>query len=72
MSRQDRIREIIAREIWNYMECPWDFDNPEPGSMADLQKRMALDQAERIRKALENDKRQRGHRIAQFVFGDRP
>lgn len=69
MNRQDRTRDLIAREIWDYQECPWDFDNVEPGSMAELQKRMALDQAERIRKALENDKRERGRSIAKFIFG---
>lgn len=70
--KQERIREIIAREIWAYQECPWDFDNVEAGSMAELQKRMALDQAERIRIALEKDKRERGRTIARFVFGARP
>lgn len=42
------MRELIAREIWRYQECPWDFDNP-PDGMAQLQKQMALDQAEGIK-----------------------
>ena len=25
----EAIRTLIAREIWRYNECPWDFDNPE-------------------------------------------
>jgi hypothetical protein len=38
------IAEEIAREIWRYNECPWDFDDP-PEGMAQLQKQIALDQA---------------------------
>jgi len=55
MTRQSdvAIRDIIAREIWRYNECPWDFDNP-PEGMAQLQKQIAVDQAECIRKVLIN------------------
>lgn len=38
------MRTLLAREIWRYNECPWDFDNP-PEGMAQLQKQIALDQA---------------------------
>jgi hypothetical protein len=24
----EAIRTLIAREIWRYQECPWDFDKP--------------------------------------------
>lgn len=44
-------RNVIAREIWAYQECPWDFDNPG-AMMGELQKQMAIDQAERIRVAV--------------------
>lgn len=45
------IRILIAREIWRYQECPWDFDNPN-SMMGELQKQKALDQAEHIRKVV--------------------
>lgn len=45
-------RDLIAREIWRYQECPWDFDNVEPGSMGALQKSIAVDQAYNIVVAL--------------------
>jgi hypothetical protein len=41
----DAMRALLAREIWRYNECPWDFDNP-PEGMAQLQKEIAIDQAE--------------------------
>lgn len=44
-------RNMIAKEIWAYNECPWDFDTP-PEGMAQLQKQLAVDQAERIRDRL--------------------
>lgn len=47
----EAIRTLIAREIWRYNECPWDFDNPE-GHMAELQKRLCIDQAECLRKVI--------------------
>lgn len=67
MSSANTIREIIAREIWAYNECPWNFDAP-PEGMAELQKKLAIDQAERIRIALENASRERGKSIARFVM----
>ncbi len=66
----DATREIIAREIWGYNESPWDFNNP-PEGMAKLQKQMAVDQAERIRAALEKAKVLRGKSLARFVFQGR-
>lgn len=45
------MRMVIAKEIWAYNECPWDFDNPD-SMMGELQKQMAIDQAERIRVAI--------------------
>lgn len=45
---EEAMRLVIAREIWAYQECPWDFDNPND-MMGELQKRIAIDQAERIR-----------------------
>ena len=36
--------DLLAREIWRYNECPWDFDAP-PEGMAALQKQIALDHA---------------------------
>lgn len=65
--KSDQERNIIAREIWAYQECPWDFDNP-PEGMAQLQKQMAIDQAERIRTALDLNRRSIGKRLAQFVM----
>jgi hypothetical protein len=47
----EAIRTLIAREIWRYNECPWDFDNPD-NMMGDLQKQVAIDQAEGIRKVI--------------------
>jgi hypothetical protein len=44
----EAFRTMIAREIWAFNECPWDFDNP-PAGMAGLQKELAVNQAERIR-----------------------
>lgn len=41
------MRTLLALEIWRYNECPWDFDNP-PEGMAQLQKQIALDQAESL------------------------
>jgi hypothetical protein len=41
------MRTLIAKEIWKYNECPWDFDNP-PEGIAQLQKMIAEDQAARI------------------------
>jgi hypothetical protein len=47
----EAIRTLIAREIWRYNELPYDFD--EPGTMiGDLAKKMAIDQAECIRKVI--------------------
>ena len=63
----DAIREIIAREIWAYNECPWDFDKP-PGGMAQLQKQMAIDQAERIRAVLEKTTRERCRKLVRFIM----
>lgn len=63
----DDIRSVIAREIWAYNECPWDFDNP-PEGMAQLQKQMALDQAERIQLALQKASQERGKELARFVM----
>ena len=48
---EDAMRKVIAKEIWAYQECPWDFENPD-SMMGELQKKMAMDQAERIRKAV--------------------
>lgn len=48
---EEAMRNVIAREIWAYQECPGDFDKPD-GMMGELQKRMAIDQAERIRLAV--------------------
>lgn len=44
----NELRERIARAIWAYQECPWDFDHPD-SLMGDLQKQIAIDEAERIR-----------------------
>lgn len=45
MKQSDKIMtELLAREIWRYNECPWDFDSP-PEGMAQLQKQLAMDQA---------------------------
>lgn len=44
----NELRERIARAIWAYQECPWDFDHPD-SLMGDLQKQIATDEAERIR-----------------------
>lgn len=44
-------RDLIAREIWAYHECPWSFDDP-PAGMGQLQKQIAVDTAERIRAKL--------------------
>lgn len=67
MSKADDIRETIAREIWAYNECPWDFDAP-PEGMAQLQKQIATDQAERILVALQKAAQARGHALARFVM----
>lgn len=67
MTRSDDIREVIAREIWAYNECPWDFDAP-PEGMAQLQKQIAVDQAERILVALQKAARERGKELARFVM----
>lgn len=48
---ETQIEEVIAREIWAYNECPWDFDKPRDG-MPRLQKELAIDQAKRIHYAL--------------------
>lgn len=48
---EEAMRNVIAREIWAYQECPGDFDSPD-GMMGELMKRTAIDQAERIRKAV--------------------
>lgn len=48
---EEAMRLVIAKEIWAYQECPWDFDAPD-NPMGELQKRMAIDQAERIRVAV--------------------
>jgi hypothetical protein len=45
------LRELIAREIWRYNECPWDYDNP-PEGMGLLQKQLALDQAESLKNVI--------------------
>ena len=47
----EAIRNLIAKEIWRYQECPWDFDKPDT-PMAELQKQMAIDEAEGIRKVI--------------------
>jgi hypothetical protein len=47
----EAIRTLIAREIWRYQECPWDFDKPD-SMMGELQKQIAIDQAEGIRKVI--------------------
>jgi len=48
---EEAMRTVIAKEIWAYQECPWDFDTPD-SPMGELQKRLAVDQAERIRIAV--------------------
>lgn len=48
---EEAMRLLIAKEIWRYQECPWDFDKPD-NMMGDLQKQIAIDQAEGIRKVL--------------------
>lgn len=48
---ENAVRNLIAREIWRYQECPWNFDKPD-NMMGDLQKQIAIDQAEGIRKML--------------------
>ena len=57
MPTADEIRLMIAREIWHYQECTEQygaFDEAplNDGTMKSLVKRMAIDQAELIRKAL--------------------
>jgi hypothetical protein len=47
MLATDAVANAIAREIWRYNECPWDFDAP-PDGMAQLQKQFATDQANGI------------------------
>lgn len=59
--------ETIAREIWRYNECPWNFDTPAEG-MATLQKQMAIDQAKGIVVALARADRERAKKIARFVM----
>lgn len=41
------VQLTIARAIWRYQECPWDFDKPD-GAMAELQKKFAMDEANYI------------------------
>ncbi len=48
---EEAMRTLLAREIWRYNECPWDFDSP-PEGMAQLQKQIAMDQAEGLRKII--------------------
>lgn len=59
--------EVIARDIWRFNECPWDFDNPGEG-MAALQKQLAVDQAKGIVVALAKADRERAKKIARFVM----
>jgi hypothetical protein len=42
----DRI-ETIARAVWAFHECPWDFDTP-PDGMGQLQHAIAIDEAKAI------------------------
>lgn len=65
--RTTEMVEIIAREIWRYHECPWNFDSPDEG-MAQLQKQLAVDQAKSIVVALAKNDKERGKRIARFVM----
>lgn len=58
--------ELIARDIWRYNECAWDFDDPPPG-MAQLQKQIAIDRAEGIVTAISGGDQRRGEEIAQFI-----
>jgi hypothetical protein len=51
VENDDAVRDLIAREVWRYQECPWNFDKPD-GMMAELQKRIAVDEAEGIRKVI--------------------
>lgn len=53
--------DIIARSVWVYNECPWDFDNP-PEGMAQLQRMCAYDLAENIVRDLET----RGYAIGEY------
>ena len=49
MKQSDKVMiELLAREIWRFNECPWDFDNP-PEGMAQFQKQIAMDQAESLK-----------------------
>lgn len=53
----EAIRNLIATEIWAYQECgdnfgPFDQISIDVGDMKALAKRMAIDEAERIRKVI--------------------
>ncbi len=47
--------EIVAKEIWRYSECSWDYANP-PEGMAQLQKQICIDEAANICVAILNSK----------------
>lgn len=65
--RTDELVEVIAREVWRFNECPWDFDAP-PEGMAQLQKQIAIDQAKGIVVAISRNDRERGKKIARYVM----
>ena len=65
--RTAELVEVIARDVWRFNECPWDFDHP-PEGMGELQKRLAIDQAKSIVMAISQHDQKRGKKIAQFVM----
>lgn len=67
MDRTAQLVEVIAREVWRYNECPWDFDAP-PEGMAQVQKQIAIDQAKGIVVAISKHNQERAKAIARFVM----
>lgn len=68
----EAIRNLIAEEIWRYQECvdqygPFNEVSPDGGDMKSLVKRMAVDQAEGIRKVILESSVLRARMVGQVL-----